>query len=336
MPRPPLPRPPRVLVAGHDLKFFGQQAAALRARGAVVRYDHWDGHDAHDEAESEELLADADVIVAQWCLGNAVWYARNRRPGQRLIVHFHRFEYDTPYPARLDVDNVDLVVFAGPHVRDEAARAFGWPLERLLYVPNPVDVAAFDQPKDAHARHTLGLLGYDRQLKRLDLALTLLARLRAADPRFRLRVRGAPGRGAGAFFAQQRERILTDPALRDAVVMEGFDADVVGFFRGVGVVLSLSDIESFHLALAEGMASRCVPVIRDRPGARELWPRQWVHDDLDTMTDAILASAAGDMASEGEQARAFVAGHYASDDVAEAWIRLCGVDRLDAVEAALP
>lgn len=42
----------------------------------------------------------------EWCLGNAAWHSRNKRPGQHLIVRFHRME-DTPYSGRVDLGQAD-------------------------------------------------------------------------------------------------------------------------------------------------------------------------------------------------------------------------------------
>lgn len=318
----PVRRPPRVLVAGHDFKFFGVQERALRAAGAVVLHDVWSGHDEHDAEASEGLLARADVVVAAWCLANAVWYARHRRPGQRLVVQLHRFELETAYPHDLDVDAVDLVVVPGPHLRDEACARFGWPPGRVAVVANPVEVERFDRAKSPGAAWTLGLLGWDRRLKRLDLALDLLERLRRDDERFRLKLKGQPGRGAPEYFEAQQARIA---ALDGAVDVEPFGAAVEEWFAGVGFVLSLSDVESFHLALAEGMASRAVPVIRRRAGTDALWPPEWVHDDVEAMAGWVSGLAGTPEAAQvGEQARAHVAAHYAADVVTAAWRRLLG------------
>ncbi len=75
----------RLLVAGTDLKFI---EGALDSLGAhfEIRIDRWTGHDSHDEGQSSRGLAWADTILAEWLLGNAVWYSKRRAPWQRLVV----------------------------------------------------------------------------------------------------------------------------------------------------------------------------------------------------------------------------------------------------------
>lgn len=330
---PPIVGAPRVLVAAHTHKFFAPLRAELERHGAVVRYDRWEWHDRHDVECTRKLTAWADVLVAGWCLGNAVFLARERRADQRLLVQLHRFELETPFPHELDIDAVDRVIVPAPHIAEEACERFGWPAEKVLALPNPVAVDQYDRPKRPAAATTLGLIGYDRPLKRLDFALDLLAELRRDDPRFTLTVKGAPSRArdARAYEAEQHERIANDPLLSEAVSFEPFGADVSEWLTGVGVILSLSDIESFHLALAEGMASRALPVIRRRAGVDRLWPERWIHDDVASMATAIRRAIDGadptaDWRAEGERARAFVARHYALEDVGVAWARLVGLE----------
>jgi len=35
--------------------------------------------------QSRQLLDKADVIVCEWCVGNAVWYSKEKRPDQKKI-----------------------------------------------------------------------------------------------------------------------------------------------------------------------------------------------------------------------------------------------------------
>ena len=72
----------RVVIAGHDLKFFTQLVALLRLRpGVEVRLDQWAALGEHDPAVSQELAEWADVVICEWCGPNAIWYSRHKRRG---------------------------------------------------------------------------------------------------------------------------------------------------------------------------------------------------------------------------------------------------------------
>src|SRR5207249_9697953 len=174
----------------------------------------------------------ADVIVCEWCQANAVWYSRNKRAGQRLVVRFHRFELENDMPGLVDIDRVDLVVFVAEPARSLACGRFGWTgVGRQRVVWNAVDTRALDRPKSTNARTTIGLLGWVPRLKRLDRALDVLESTRAVDGRFRLLVKGNPSwlhpwiwrrESERWYVADLLERIRGTPQLRNAVAFDSF------------------------------------------------------------------------------------------------------------------
>ncbi|HET8862573.1 MAG TPA: glycosyltransferase, partial [Solirubrobacterales bacterium] len=248
--------------------------------------------------------------------GNAAWYSRNKRPGQHLVVRFHRMELDTDHPGEVDLDAVDAVVFVARHVLERACERWGWdPADhRFVVVPNEVDPAPLRLPKPPDAQFTLAAIGYVPRLKRLDRALDVLELLRAEDDRYRLVVKGrepwehswmAGREEERGYFEELARRLRTSAGLRGAVTFEPFgDDDVPAFLRQAGWILSTSETEGDSVSLAEGMASGAIPVIFSRPGAAEQYEERWVHSDAAAAARAILATVAGDgMAAESEAAR---------------------------------
>jgi glycosyltransferase involved in cell wall biosynthesis len=298
-----------------------------------VREDPWRTHGAHDEEASAAALAWADVVHCEWCLGNAVWYSRNKLPGQRLVVRFHRMELDTPYPGEVDLEQVDAIVFVAPHVLERACGRWGWDAEdpRFRLVPNGVDAEPLRQAKLPGAQFTLAAVGYVPRLKRLDLALDVLERLRRRDDRYRLLVKGREpweypwmaGRDEERrYYEDLFERLERAPALRGAVGFEPFGDDIPAFLRQAGWILSTSEVEGHSVALAEGMASGAIPAILERPGAAEQYERRWVHADPGAAAEAILATEArGEAAAEAEAARRF-AGRWSWERLGPEWDRL--------------
>lgn len=121
---------PTVLFADHDFKFIAQVIDRFRQSGYPVLVDQWRGHRKHDAARSQALIEQADVLFCEWFLGNAVWYARHKRPDQALVVRLHAQETRLPFLSEVDLARVDRVIFVGPHVRDEVVRDHGWPRRR--------------------------------------------------------------------------------------------------------------------------------------------------------------------------------------------------------------
>jgi glycosyltransferase involved in cell wall biosynthesis len=89
----------------------------------------------------------------------------------------------------------------------------------------------------------------------------------------------------------------------------GRTEDVAGALQDVGVILSASRRESWHLGLVEGVASGAVPVVRNWPalapvgGAAALFPEEWVVPDLDA-AEARVREVTGPGAWEAHRSRA--------------------------------
>lgn len=327
---------PHLLVAGHDLKFFDQIANDVRERGTEVHEDKWLKHAVHDEEASERALAWADTIFCEWCLGNAIFYSQRKRPGQRLIVRFHRMEKDTPHPESVELANVDAMVFVAKHIMEEACARFGWePDERFHVIPNSCDVEGLFRPKLPGAQFTLGQVGYVPMWhKRPDHALDIFERVRARDERFRLILKGRPPWRYGWMKSRIDERqaygrlyarIERSPLLKEAVIFEGFHPDLGAFLQKIGYILSLSESEGHAVALAEGMASGAVPVVSERPGAYDQYLPEWVHRSTDAAARAILRVRDEGRVREGRRAREYACQRWTWEAISSDWDRVLGL-----------
>lgn len=288
----------RILVAGHDLKFAGALIEKLQEAGHHVEIDQWTGHNQHDEEASLAKLQEADVVFAEWGLGNAVWYSRNLQPGQRLHVRVHSQELNLPYLAKINHDAVDSYIFVGELIRQAAVTSHGVPEENSRVVFNFVDTEGLNRPKHAEARRTLGFVGMTPQGKRFDIALDLLEKLLAADPGFKLRVKGKMPSDYPwmknrpkemAFYEEQMRRVTEiNREHPDAVVFDGFGADMAEWYRNIGIAISTSDFESFHFTVADGAASGARPIAFNWDGADLIYPESWLVGTLDQMVQELL------------------------------------------------
>lgn len=321
----------RVVIAGHDLKFFNQLIDYFRLQPDLeVRVDHWRSLGEHDESLSRELAEWADVVVCEWCTPNAVWYSRHKRRGARMLVRLHRFELYSPYPAQVKIGNVDTVICVSDYYTRLTREKTGWPAAKIVTVPNALDVLQFDRPKLDGARFHLGMTSMVPMRKRLDLALDILEELRRDDDRYQLFVKSGMPWELWWVWQHQEERshyfdafrrVQRSPLLRDAVVFDDGGPDVPSWLRRVGFILSVSDDESFHMAPAEGMASRAVPVIRHWPGAETIYDNRWIGENPAEMAASIAALSSPEAweAARQDAHRDVLAWDLGT--VAETWLR---------------
>lgn len=271
----------RLVVASHDLKFMGELMDFLvRNPLFEVRQDEWATLHTHDAQVSQELAEWGDVVFCEWAGPSLAWYSNNLPEGTRLISRLHRFELNGPWMHEVNWDNVETLVFVSDWVRSQAIERFGLPREKTMVLPNTIDTLDFDRPKNANAQFTLGLVGMVPFLKRPDRALELVEELVAIDKRYTLRIKGRmPWEYPHVWnnpvekqlYLDFFERIAQSEMLQEHVAFDPFSADIASWHRGIGFILSPSEIESFHLAPAEGMAARTIPIFWEREGVVEVF-----------------------------------------------------------------
>lgn len=285
-----------LLFAGHDLKFAKMLIDYFSNNEKFyVKLDQWSGHNIHDEEQSKLLLKWADVIVAEWGLGNAVWYSKNLQKKQKLIVRMHLQEKNTPFPKKIVWNNVDQLIFIAPGLKQEMIEHFNFlPIEKTKIIYNLVNTKLLDKEKLPESKFNIGLMGISPSRKRLDLALDIFEKLWKKDNRYNLLIKGhLPNEykwlwnrvDERKYYEKEFRRINNQP-WGNSVVFEGW-GDVSEWYQKINFVLSPSDFESFHLAVAEGMASKTIPVIRNWYGADMLYPDKYIFSSVDNAVEII-------------------------------------------------
>ena len=295
---------PRLVVAGHDLKFIRDAAPALAAY-YDIRFDEWKGHEVHDEKQSKALLDWAEYIWCEWLLKNAEWYATHKRPDQRLVVRMHRMELGRAHGEKLDMSKVDAIVTVSTFFFERLLERYpNIARHKVRLMPNYVRVDEYRTDWHPDRLFTLGLIGILPSRKGYHRALEILQALRQVDKRYRLEVFSKhpselPWLARDSFemtYFQQCEQYIQQHQLQEAVHFNGHvDIKDALAARRVGYVLSVSEsefdfpgFESFHLAVADAFASNGVSLVRRWPGAEYIWPAMCLKSNHQEMVDSII------------------------------------------------
>lgn len=275
-----------VVIAGHDLKFIKPFYPYFTKGGMRILLDFWSGHNQHNEIASKRLVRQADTVFCEWTLGNAIWYGKHKREGQKLVGRLHAQELRSALFEKIPFEEFDTVIFVGPHMLRNAQQRNPALNKNGIVVNNGVDVDALQAvPRKTTNGKVLGLVGIVPQSKRLDRALDILKELREEDQSYTLRVKGKRPEEFPwmlnrpeemAWYEVQYRRLEEDPLLKDSVFFDPQGNDMPEWYSGVDYILSVSDHESFHLAVAEGAASGCKPVVLPWEGAEEIYLGEWI------------------------------------------------------------
>lgn len=308
---------PRMVIAGYDLKFILGAVPALEEH-FEIRIDAWSGHEAHDEVNSRELLEWADVIFCEWLLGNAVWYSKNKRPHQRMIVRMHAFELRRNYGHQIDKTSIDAFFSVSVHTTEDMVGTFGIDRARVRYIPNYIDTSRYRQGDDPDRVFNLAMVGALPKLKGLVRALQLLHSLVLVDDRYNLTIYGKrpaelpwvsrdPVESA---YYEACDRFITDHNLQNHVKHAGW-VDTGKELADSGFVVSMSDHESFHVAPGEAFAAGNQALFLPWRGVEFLYPKRYIHDDIYSMRDYILDNrSSAEFAANAEEGRKHVNDNY--------------------------
>lgn len=311
----------RLLIAGYDLKFILPAVPYLKEK-YEIRIDEWTGHDAHNEKQSSECAAWADIIWCEWLLGNAVYYTQKKNKNQWLVIRAHRFERTREFGAQIDYEKVDAFFAVGYYYYEKFLSRFAILPEKARLLCNFVEAELYDTKKGKDFQYHIGLVGAIPKRKGLHKALELINRLKKRDERFKLYVMGKRWEELSwirnnpeeAAYYRKCDNYIRVQGLTGNVIFGGYTLQQE-LYCDIGYVVSLSDSEepeSFHLAPAEGACAGCVGLILPWPGAEFIYPKEFICKDEADMADRI-AELSGDpdaFRMQSETLRQYVVKRY--------------------------
>jgi glycosyltransferase involved in cell wall biosynthesis len=321
-----------ILWVGHDFKFLRPIKEGIEGTGIYRSLtDEYEGHVIRHPERSRELLRQADLIFCEWCLGNAEWYSCNKRPGQRLVVRLHHQELQLPYLERIRWENVDRLILICPRNMDLLLKRLPWiaPKARLIY--NAIDCSSFALSKLEGAEFNVGLLGMSPKRKAPHFALEILAKLKCADHRYTLFIKSKHPWEYKWLWERSEEReyyerfcaaVNSSPYV-NSVVFDSHGNDVANWFTKIGFILSTSDHEGSHQAVAEGMASGSLPIIRNWAGAELLYPGRFVFRTLEEAAELIQGlKTVREYPEECRAVRQYAQAHFNQTVIASQYVQL--------------
>lgn len=279
----------KLLFVGHDLKFANFLIDYYSKHNEYeVKVDKWGGHNIHDEQRSIECLEWADIIFCEWGLGNAVWYSNNKKENQKMIVRMHAQERKTEYPKQFNIKNIDYFIAVSPYIYEELYRIFKLPREKMKMIYNQVDVKKFNINKVKEANYNLGIVGILPKLKRIDRAIDILEGLNDIENKYRLFVKSKLPSEIDWILKNEEQNLyyekvfsrINESRYKDKIIFDSYDDNMPDWFEKVGVILSTSEFESFHLAPMEGMASGAYPVIFNWEGSDTVYKDDWIVNEV--------------------------------------------------------
>ena len=287
----------RILISGHKLNFIQPLITYFSNQSNYeILIDQWDGHTQHDILLSEHLLSWADIILCEWCLGNAVWYSKNKHKQQKLFVRLHHQEMNLPYKKNIDWKNVDGLIAICHHHYQSLVKEFPEHKEKIKLIYNLFDTKLFANEKLHGAVFNLGFIGMVPKRKSPHIAVETLYNLKKRDKRYTLFMLGKFPKEYSWLMRRKEEMnyykeffsSVDTNQYRNSVVFDPYTEDVPCWMQKIGFLLSTSEAEGSHQAIAEGMAAGSIPIIKNWQGANQLYPSCFIFSEIDEAVNLIL------------------------------------------------
>lgn len=287
----------RLIVAGYDLKFI---KPVLKYLGDEynIQIDEWTGHDAHNEQKSIELLNWTDFIFCEWLLGNSVWYSQKKMNHQKLIIRAHKFELTRDFGNKINYSKVDGVISVSYYYLELFAKEFKIPRHKMILLSNYVETDIYNGNKSADFKNNLAIVGFVPKWKGLLKGLKILKMLKDHDEKFKLYLIGKNykeidwimNNPVERSYFQECENYIKENQMQDSVIFKGW-MERSEMFNNIGYVLSLSDIESFHLAPAEGLVDFTLAFLLNWDGVEYVYPQEIIFDNINDIKDEIIKTS---------------------------------------------
>lgn len=233
---------------------------------------------------------------------DAVWFefcwppfpeliARTEFAGRRVVMRVHRIEaYGAEHAARAPWHKIDDVIVVGQDMarRLRSAAPAMERTTRLHVVHNGLDLARY-APAAAPDMFRIGWCGWMSLHKNPNLALEVLHRLHAEDPRYSLHVatKGGEPVAVDSFVHLTRRMGLSASVHVEQGISQ---ASMPDWHARNGVLLSTSVYESFGYAIAEAGAVGCDLAVLDNAAAAEFWPDPMRFGTVDEAVQIIRAA----------------------------------------------
>ncbi len=159
-----------------------------------------------------------------------------------------------------------------------------------------------DIKKQYESEYNIGIMGILPKIKRLDIGIDIIENLIKKNKKYKLYVLGKnykewPGTSKNNDEIEYYEKLnykINNSELKNHVIYENHSENPELWFAKIGYILSVSDIEGSHQAIAEGMATGSIPFIYGKAlkiyKLDDLYPKKYCYyeDNINNLCDNII------------------------------------------------
>ncbi len=228
----------------------------------------------------------ADVCWFEWC-DELVGYGSKLKVAEekKVICRLHSYEAFTDYPAHVNWDNVDKLIFVADHIKNYVSEKVCIPKEKISVIPNGInlDKYTFNVRKKGFNIAYVGYINYEKGPM---LLLHTFKAIHNIDNRYVLHIAGE--------FQDERDllyfkQMIDELGLRDSIKFDGWQTDINNWLEDKNYIICTSLLESQNLSAMQAMAKGIKPLIHNFIGAHHIYPSGLIWNTIDEAVKLVIS-----------------------------------------------
>ncbi len=253
----------------------------------------------------EEGMNWADTCWFEWCDELLVYATRlDIAKHKKIICRLHSYEAFTNYPARVNWNCVDSLIFVSETIRKYVINAFKINEKITTVIPNGVDLSHFNF-QNRFPGFNVAYAGYINYKKGPMLLLQVFKVLHDYDNRYNFYI---AGKFQDPRYSLYFNQMVAELGLEKNYYFEGWQKDMDKWLEDKNYIVCTSILESQNMSVMQAMAKGIKPIIHNFVGASEIYPHKYLWN---TVNEAALKIT--DDKYDSAEYRNFIADNYSLD-----------------------
>jgi len=222
----------------------------------------------------DEAMAECDICWFEWCDELMIHASKLEiAKEKKIICRLHSYEAFIDYPAQVNWDAVDKVIFVADHIRDVVLEnAPSLSKDKTIIISNGINVNNYSFKKRKPG-FKIAYLGYINYKKGPMLLLHAFKAICDKDSRYKLYI-------AGTFqdlrYVLYFRQMIAEMGLEKNVFYQGWQDNVDQWLEDKDYILLSSVLEGHPVAIMQAMAKGIKPLIHNFVGARAIYPGEYI------------------------------------------------------------
>lgn len=260
----------------------------------------------HDLKPLERWMQWADICWFEWCDELLIYASKLDIAKEKIIIcRLHSYEAFTNYPAQVNWNRVDRLIFISETIRKYVIDNFKIDKNITIVIPNGVNMSKYSFRQGSHG-FNVAYIGYINYKKGPMLLLQTFRAIHDCDKRYRFYIAGQFQDPRYSLYFKQMVREL---GLTDNYFFDGWQNDIDRWLEDKNYIICSSVLESQNMSVMQAMAKGIKPVIHNFVGAEEIYPDKYLWNTVD---EAVAMVTGGDY--DSQEYRRFVEEYYSIDN----------------------